>query len=152
MSGSKVLLVDDEVEFVETLAMRLETRGLKVAIAENGMTAIEKVKEETFDAILLDVPCSNTGVLRRRVDARWRLTPGLLQSLLATQRQILRNALPCLKPGGRLVYSTCSLEPEENQQQIHLLLESHPQLSLRRSTLVTPFRHQTDGAFAALLA
>src|SRR5690606_247251 len=75
-----------------------------------------------FDAILLDVPCSNTGVFRRRVDVRWRLRPSDIADLVALQRSILANALPCLKPGGRLVYSTCSIEREENEDLILKLL------------------------------
>ena len=69
----------------------------------------------SFDGVLVDAPCSNTGVLRRRVEARWRLTPADLTSLATLQRSLLERALPLLRPGGRLVYSTCSLEPEENE-------------------------------------
>lgn len=105
-----------------------------------------------FDAILLDVPCSNTGVLRRRVDVRWRLTPAQIDELVAIQRQIVENSLPCLKPGGRLVYSTCSLEPEENEAQIDHLLASHPGLTLIGTRRALPQRDGTDGAFAAMLA
>ncbi len=71
--------------------------------------------QETFDAILLDAPCSNTGVLARRPDARWRLREGDIAGAVKLQRRLLANAARLLKPGGRLVYSTCSLEPEENR-------------------------------------
>lgn len=104
-----------------------------------------------FDAILLDVPCSNTGVFRRRVDVRWRLQPQDIDDLVAIQRSILKNALPCLKPGGRLVYSTCSLEPDENEKQIAAFLTSHPELVERASRQALPQRDGTDGAFAAVL-
>ncbi len=104
-----------------------------------------------FDAILLDVPCSNTGVLRRRVDARWRLQPRQIGALAEIQGLILANALPCLKPGGRLVYSTCSLEPEENNLQVEALIASHPGLVLRETHQSLPFRDGADGAYAALL-
>lgn len=104
-----------------------------------------------FDRILLDVPCSNSGVLRRRVDARWRLKPERLQELPSVQRLILRNALPCLKVGGRLVYSTCSLETEENEDLIMSFLESHPEVSLLDSKSSLPFRDGFDGSYAALL-
>jgi len=102
-----------------------------------------------FDAILLDVPCSNTGVIRRRVDVRWRLQAPDIAHLVRTQRQILDHALPCLKPGGRLVYSTCSLEHEENRDQVTAFLTSNPQLKLHSIREALPFRDQTDGAFAA---
>ena len=104
-----------------------------------------------FDAILLDVPCSNTGVLRRRVDARWRLQADDLKKLIKLQGQIIDNALPCLKPGGRLIYSTCSIDPEENTGQIKSLLTGHPKLSLEKEIQILPFEHGTDGAYAARL-
>lgn len=104
-----------------------------------------------FDAILLDVPCSNTGVIRRRVDVRWRLQPDDLAAIAITQRRILAHALPCLKPGGRLVYSTCSIEDEENAGLVSAFLRDHPELTLAATRQALPFRDQTDGAFAALL-
>ena len=103
----------------------------------------------SFDAILLDVPCSNTGVIRRRVDVRWRLQAPDIEKIALTQRKILENALPCLKPGGRLVYSTCSIEHEENLGQVEALLADHPELRLVSTREALPFRDQTDGAFAA---
>ena len=104
-----------------------------------------------FDGILLDVPCSNTGVIRRRVDVRWRLQAPDIEKLADTQRLILENALPCLKPGGRIVYSTCSIEPAENQGQIDRFLADHPELALQGTREALPFRDHTDGAFAACL-
>lgn len=104
-----------------------------------------------FDGILLDVPCSNTGVIRRRVDVRWRLQAPDIAQIAVTQRKILENALPCLKPGGRLVYSTCSIEAEENMGQIEGFLAAHPECELVASREILPFRDQTDGAFAACI-
>ena len=104
-----------------------------------------------FDGILLDVPCSNTGVLRRRVDARWRLQKGELENLVKIQREILEKALPCLKPGGRIVYSTCSIDPEENIEQVKRFIADHPGLVLGEWKQVLPFEDQCDGAFAAVI-
>jgi 16S rRNA (cytosine967-C5)-methyltransferase len=104
-----------------------------------------------FDAILLDVPCSNTGVFRRRVDVRWRMKPADITELTKLQRKIIENALPCLKPGGRLAYSTCSIEAEENIGLIEALLADHPELALEGTRQALPQRDRTDGAFAALL-
>ena len=104
-----------------------------------------------FDAILLDVPCSNTGVFRRRVDVRWRLQPDTINQLVATQRAILENALPCVAPGGRLVYSSCSIEDEENQQQIDAFLRDHPELRLTDTRQSLPQRDAADGAYTAAL-
>ena len=105
----------------------------------------------SFDRILLDVPCSNTGVLRRRPDARWRFSIHRLQSLVHDQRAILTNALSLLSPGGILVYSTCSLEPEENLRQIERLCLASSGLRLIGTETRHPVRHNTDGAFAVAL-
>lgn len=104
----------------------------------------------TFDAILLDVPCSNTGVIRRRVDVRWRLQASDIGDLVKIQTKILENAIPCLKPGGRIVYSTCSIEDAENIDLVTAFAESNG-LRLEKSIRITPVEHGTDGAFAALL-
>ena len=71
-----------------------------------------------FDRILVDAPCSGTGTLARNPEIKWRLQPPDIQRFPPLQRKILENALKCLKPDGRLVYSTCSLEPEENQEVV----------------------------------
>jgi 16S rRNA (cytosine967-C5)-methyltransferase len=74
---------------------------------------------QKFDRILVDVPCSGTGTLSRHPEIRWRLRPEDLTDLHARQMRLLQNALPHLAPGGRLVYSTCSLEPEENENVVN---------------------------------
>jgi len=105
-----------------------------------------------FDGILLDVPCSNTGVLRRRVDARWRLQLQDIIDLTVIQNQILENALPCLKPGGRIVYSTCSIDPEENIDLVTAFAEKHENITLGEHQQLLPFKDDCDGAFAAVLS
>jgi 16S rRNA (cytosine967-C5)-methyltransferase len=104
-----------------------------------------------FDGILLDVPCSNTGVFRRRVDVRWRLQPEDITRLTKTQTSILENALPCLKPGGRIVYSTCSIEAEENEALVASFLSKHPEIRLEKQHQALPQIDGSDGAYAALL-
>ena len=105
----------------------------------------------SFDKILLDVPCTNTGVLRRRVDLRWRLRPEDCRRLPAQQLAILRAVAPFLKPGGSLVYSTCSLEPEENGEVVQAFLETQPEFRLTNTANSLPFRDGYDGAYAARL-
>ncbi len=102
-----------------------------------------------FDAILLDVPCSNTGVLRRRLDARWRLRAEDITALTKIQTEILGNALACLKPAGRIVYSTCSLEPDENHDLVTRFVSEHPGWKLEAEHQALPFRDHSDGAYAA---
>ena len=104
-----------------------------------------------FDRILIDAPCSNTGVLRRRPDARWRWTTKRMKKLAETQAAMLESALSLLAPNGRLVYSTCSLEHEENRRQITVLRKAHPELACLAVEERVPTRSQTDGAFACAL-
>jgi 16S rRNA (cytosine967-C5)-methyltransferase len=90
-------------------------------------------------------------VIRRRVDVRWRLQAPDIEKLVITQRKILEAAVPCLKPGGRLVYSTCSIERAENAAQVEAFLAAHPELELVETRDALPFRDGTDGAYAALI-
>ncbi|MEM7394735.1 MAG: 16S rRNA (cytosine(967)-C(5))-methyltransferase RsmB [Verrucomicrobiota bacterium] len=106
---------------------------------------------EPFDRILLDVPCSNTGVIRRRPDVRWRFESRRFGSVLRTQQQILTHGLSLLKPSGKLVYSTCSLEAEENEDLVERVLAEHPDFHVARSELRFPPDSKTDGAYAALI-
>ncbi|MEX2580453.1 MAG: 16S rRNA (cytosine(967)-C(5))-methyltransferase RsmB [Verrucomicrobiales bacterium] len=100
-----------------------------------------------FDAILLDVPCSNTGVMRRRVDVRWRLQPSDFARHAEAQKQLLAMVRKKLAPGGRLVYSTCSIEKEENEA----VVEEQADLAVEETVRSLPWRDGFDGAFAALL-
>ncbi len=99
----------------------------------------------TFDRILVDAPCTNTGVLRRRIDARWRLRPSDFGRMAERQAAILKALLPLLRDGGVLVYSTCSLEQEENEG----VVERIQPLRFVESKTTLPFRDGVDGAFAA---
>ena len=103
----------------------------------------------SFDKILLDAPCTNTGVMRRRVDVRWRLRPDDFVRMQRLQLAILRGLMPLLKPGGSLVYSTCSLEEEENEQVIEAFLREQRGFRVTKSERRLPFRDSIDGAFVA---
>ena len=109
------------------------------------------VARSPFDRILVDAPCSNTGVMRRRVDLRWRLTPKDFLRMQGEQLRILRATIPLLKTEGVLVYSTCSIEPEENEEVIKTVTEEFSCLKLAEQVLLLPFRDGFDGAFAAKL-
>lgn len=105
-----------------------------------------------FARVLVDAPCSNTGVLRRRPDARWNWSEERLRALVALQAEILDQAAPRVSAGGCLVYSTCSNEPEENDGQVRAFLARHPDFVLETSRESVPFESGHDGAFAARLA
>lgn len=104
-----------------------------------------------FDRILIDAPCSNTGVLRRRVEARWRVQPAEIKRLSKAQSALLEQAAKELKPGGTLVYSTCSLEAEENEEVVRRFLEKHPAFKLENERQLLPFIEGVDGAYVAAL-
>ena len=104
-----------------------------------------------FDRALVDVPCSNTGVMRRRVDLRWRLRPQAIARLRATQGALLAQAAQWVRSGGVLVYSTCSLEPEENRQVVDEFLAGHSGWQLEGERELLPFVEGVDGAYVARL-
>ena len=104
-----------------------------------------------FDAVLVDVPCSNTGVLGKRPEARWRLEPDEPERLSRLQWNLLERAAERVTPGGRLVYSTCSIEPIENEDLVANFLRQHPdfeQIDVRRHVPGCP----ADGGFQVLLS
>lgn len=109
------------------------------------------VAENQFDKVLVDAPCSNTGVLRRRPDARWNWNLEKLSALVKLQSEILDAAALRVRSGGRLVYSTCSNEPDENSLQIEAFLSRHADFRLVASKESIPFETGFDGAFAAAL-
>ena len=131
------------------------------AVAENcarlGATCVECAPSTAaagthaaFDRILIDAPCSNTGVMRRRTELRWRIQPGEIDRLRGEQLGLLRQMAPRLKPGGTLVYSTCSLEPDENRGVVDAFLGEHGgAFALDSDRDLLPFRDQVDGAYCA---
>jgi 16S rRNA (cytosine967-C5)-methyltransferase len=109
----------------------------------------EAPAEADYDAVLADVPCSNTGVLARRPEARWRIKERHLPGLAERQLKILKDAAAWLRPGGALVYSTCSLEAEENRGVVDLFLEARPGFRLEEARTVPPDEGAGDGGFMA---
>lgn len=136
----------DRLQMVRANCARLGVTCVKaVAVADYVPPA------RLFDRVLVDAPCSNTGVLRRRVDLRWRIQPDEISRLRVTQLELLGRAAALLKPGGILVYSTCSLEPEENGEVISLFLSENTGFRLDRDRVLLPFADGVDGAFVARL-
>ncbi len=104
------------------------------------------------DRLLIDAPCSGTGTLRRNPDAKWKISPERLAQCRADQLRILDDYTPRLKPGGRLVYATCSMEPEENEDVIEAFLKSHPEFQrLAPDTHLYPHETGTDGFYVSQL-
>ncbi|HKR20960.1 MAG TPA: RsmB/NOP family class I SAM-dependent RNA methyltransferase, partial [Pyrinomonadaceae bacterium] len=105
----------------------------------------------SFDRILVDAPCSGTGTLRRNPEIRWRLTNDDIHNFAAAQKQFLHNAAEVLKPSGRLVYSTCSVERDENEDVISSFLATHPHFRSLQTHRTWPHREGSDGFFITVL-
>lgn len=137
----------DKLALLEANLSRLGLKGVE-CFASDG-AAFARERPGAYDAVLVDAPCSNSGVLRRRVEARWRLNRSVIEELVVMQWELLGAAVAALKPGGRLVYSTCSLEREENQDMTQRAADTFG-LDVVEETQTLPSREH-DGAYAALL-
>jgi 16S rRNA (cytosine967-C5)-methyltransferase len=155
---------------------RIKRAGVRnVQVLRAGDEAALAALGPRFDVVLADAPCTGTGTWRRRPDAKWRLKPEALAARQAEQRSVLARAASLVKPGGRLVYVTCSILPEENVEQVAAFLEAHDAFQAvptsdawaaaglpgevpasadgrSESLLLTPARHGTDGFFIAVLS
>jgi 16S rRNA (cytosine967-C5)-methyltransferase len=162
-TAGRVIAADRSLSRVERMLTgfgRLDVDTVQAMVCDARDPAIAPV-----DVVLLDAPCTGTGTFRRHPDARWRLRISDLAVMGALQRDILEGAATRVRPGGLLVYSTCSLEPEENDQQVDAFLDEHPEFTLEPPPdgtvpddvlddgrlRVLPHRHGVDGAFAARL-
>ena len=143
-------LHDDRIAVLEENRRRLKMDWIEV-VKGDARNPMASLGDRRFDAILLDVPCTNTGVLRRRVDARWRIDADRIKSIVELQREILTACCGLLKDKGRIVYSTCSLEAEENEGLVAQWVAHHPDFRLVKTGKAFPPDSGTDGAFAALL-
>jgi 16S rRNA (cytosine967-C5)-methyltransferase len=124
--------------------------GVQIVQTRQVSRDLSDLPEETFDRILVDVPCSNTGVLGKRPEVRWRLRPEEMGELAALQTRLLSAASQRLASGGRVVYSTCSIEPEENRGVVDAVLGTMPGLTLIREIPHVPGQ-PADGGYQALL-
>jgi 16S rRNA (cytosine967-C5)-methyltransferase len=143
-------LHNDRLARLRENLQRLGCADFVTVVQANAMNVTDEAGGP-FDRILLDVPCSNTGVLRRRPDARWRFTEARLARLVRTQRALLERLAGLLKPGGRLVYSTCSLEPEEDEALVAAFLKGRHEFKRISEHKIFPPKARTDGAYVALL-
>jgi 16S rRNA (cytosine967-C5)-methyltransferase len=134
------------VTCVEVLECRFPTRPVGVQASACPPDTLKRELQQ-FDRVLVDAPCSNTGVMRRRVDLRWRIQPEEIERLRAAQLNLLQQAATQVKPGGVLVYSTCSLEPEENGEIVKQFLSGHADFKLESERELLPFADGVDGAY-----
>jgi 16S rRNA (cytosine967-C5)-methyltransferase len=175
-NSGRLYAFDTSGHRLDALKPRLARSGLSnvhpVAIAHERDERIKRLAGK-IDRVLVDAPCSGLGTLRRSPDLKWRQTPATVAAQAELQQAILKSAARLLKPGGRLVYATCSLLPEENEQVAQAFEAAHPgfvrlpvQSVLEQSQVASagdlcageggdwlrlwPHRHQTDGFFAAV--
>ncbi|MCU0918528.1 MAG: RsmB/NOP family class I SAM-dependent RNA methyltransferase, partial [Planctomycetes bacterium] len=149
--AAPILATDINPERLDRVRENLTRLGLR-SVTILPYAQLELGQTGPFDAILLDAPCSNTGVLARRVEARFRVRRKAVQEIAAIQKALLAKAAGLVKPGGRICYSTCSIQRQENQDVREFLTASR-QFELVREELTLPsaepFDH--DGAYVALL-
>ncbi|BBN98617.1 16S rRNA (cytosine(967)-C(5))-methyltransferase RsmB [Sporolactobacillus terrae] len=125
----KILALDlhpHKTKLIDQAAKRLGLENIETR-AMDARAARDTFGEAAFDRVLLDVPCSGLGVIRRKPEIKWSKTAEEISGLLPIQQTILEEAAPLVKPGGRLIYSTCTIQKEENEQQILAFLKRHPE-------------------------
>ncbi len=143
---------EERLELIRASAARTGLENVQTLLAER----VAGLEPGSFDRVLVDVPCSNTGVLARRVEARWRFRSDRLGRIADDQRQLLMLASVFLRPGGRLIYSTCSIEPEENEQVVQTFLRRSGSFRRLEQHTTTPLgqagpdRYHDGGYWAAL--
>jgi len=146
-----IMAQDLDVRRRELIRVNCQRLGVSIVNISRATGTVNLELSEPFDRVLADAPCSNTGVMRRRVDLRWRIQPTELDRLRGLQANLLHRSFLQLKPGGALVYSTCSLEPEENGQVVQQFLAEHPTFRLDYERELLPFNDGVDGAYVARL-
>jgi len=158
--GAYIVASDVSLRRLATVASSVSSQELK-NVSLLLLNAVQQLpfREETFDRVLVDAPCSGTGTLRHNPEIRWRLKPDDIERLASQQLQLLLNASNVVKVGGRLVYSTCSVEKEENELVVAEFLRRQgrfkpipletPFLSSSAAIRTWPHRHGTDGFFVS---
>jgi 16S rRNA (cytosine967-C5)-methyltransferase len=162
LGEGKVIAVDRSFARLQLVKKSAERLQLPVRLVASDARQFSALPAEV---VLVDAPCSGLGVLARRSDLRWRRKPEDIPGLAALQKEILANAAGLVKAGGRLIYSTCTIEPEENEEVIAWFLRRHPNFAVQRAdqfvparfcdehgfVRTLPHRHKMDGSFAAHL-
>ncbi len=152
LMGNQGKVVASDVSEERLRLLRENCSRLGVTCVEPIQPSAFSLQPSAFDRVLVDAPCSNTGVMRRRADLRWRIRPEEIERLRTAQLDLLRQAAATLKPTGALVYSTCSLEPEENGEVVKMFLSEWADFKLEHERELLPFTDGVDGAYVARLA
>jgi 16S rRNA (cytosine967-C5)-methyltransferase len=154
--AAKIFATDvdsNRLELVRENAARLGIKSVNLMPYQEIQNSQFSSLNSKFDAVLLDVPCSNTGVLARRIEVRYRVTPKAVQALAKIQGELLRTAAEMIKPQGKICYSTCSIQRCEDGDVVHAFLDTHRQFELTHEELILPSPEPIDhdGGYIALL-
>ncbi|MFB0937546.1 MAG: methyltransferase domain-containing protein [Urechidicola sp.] len=135
---------------------QLKKRAKRAGVHNVDMRVIDSTKvikklKDSADAVLIDAPCSGIGVLKRNPDSKWKLQPEFMDKIRDTQAEILDKYSQMVKPGGKLVYATCSILPSENENQVKTFLDSHKEFKFVEDKKISPSKSGFDGFYMALL-
>lgn len=150
-SKGRIVSLDTELWKLEELRKRAKRAGaqnIETRLIENN--TINKLKNSA-DRVLLDVPCSGLGVIKRNPDAKWKLKPEFIDNIRTIQQKIITEYADMVKLGGQLVYSTCSILPIENTQQVETFLQHNSSFEMVKQEIITPNNSGFDGFYMALL-
>lgn len=146
----KIIAMDITERKLEELQKRARRNGVHIVETKViDSTKVIKRLEESADRVLMDVPCSGFGVLRRNPDSKWKLSYEKVRALNELQAQLLKDYAKMVKPGGKLIYSTCSILPSENELQVEKFLAENPHFTLEDQRRIDPDQGKGDGFFMA---
>jgi len=151
---AKIIATDTNKKRLEKISENVARLGLNsISTVDYNDLQKDDLAKAAFDAVVLDVPCSNTGVLAKRVEARYRIKPGTIKKLAKTQAELLQTAATFVKPRGKICYSTCSIQKDENSGIIKNFLRQNPVFELETELLTLPGAgaFDYDGGYAAIL-
>lgn len=148
----KIIALDVSAKKLQELQRRVKKAGISIVEARTIDTKkVIKRLEASADLVLIDAPCSGTGVLRRNPDIRWFLDEKELNRLIGIQQELLNDFIHCVKPGGKLIYSTCSILPSENEKQVEKFLQQHTPCTLELEQRLEAMHQGGDGFYVAVI-
>jgi 16S rRNA (cytosine967-C5)-methyltransferase len=150
-NSGKIVSMDVEGRKLKELKSRASRNGVEIITTDLIRESTLDKYQGKADYLLLDVPCSGTGVLRRNPDAKWKLKPSFIDQVRQIQASILDDYTAMLKPGGTLVYATCSVLRSENEDQVKKFLSQHVEFELLDEKRVSPAETGFDGFYMAKL-
>jgi len=147
--SSKIIATDIDSERLK----KVKENTTRLGINSVDIVPYEELLDSKFDCVLLDVPCSNTGVLARRIEARYRIKPKAIKELAKTQSELLNTAAQMLKPHGKICYSTCSIQKDENNDLVRDFLRKNHNFELEFERLTLPLAREfdCDGGYTAII-